>query len=203
MPVWPASPKRETIVSIDMDTLPVSLDDLKVQAGIPVQDTTKDSVLTGYIETATALVGGQIGQDIFPTVRRDFYDFFPYEGMRLERRPISSFTSLQYINGGVLTLLAATNYQLNYKTRGHKELSIYPIEVWPESDDQTPDAVQLDYATGYDDINLINPLITNAILQVATALDANRGDCGGCEVQKTLISSTKQLKPAGLRGGRM
>lgn len=203
MPVWPASPKRETIVSIDMDTLPVSLDDLKVQAGIPVQDTTKDDVLTGYIKTATTLVGGQIGQDIFPTVRTDYFDFFPYEGMRFTRNPISSFASIQYIIGGVLTALAATNYQLDHKTRSHIELDIYPVDVWPKTDDQTPDAVQIDYATGYDDFTALNPLITNAILQVSTALDANRGDCSNDNVMKTLISSTRTLRPAGLRGGRL
>ena len=203
MPVWPASPVQETIISVDMDTLPVSLDNLKTQAGIPVQDTTKDSILTGYIQTATLLVGGQIGQDIYPTVRHDTYDFFPYEGMRIGNRPISSFTSIKYISSGVLTLLAETNYQQVPKTRSHNELHLYPIDSWPISDDQTPKAVQVDYTTGYDDIADISPIITNAILQVATALDANRGDCGNDAVMNTLISTTRMLKSGGLHGGRL
>ena len=203
MPVWPAKPKQATVVSVDRVTLPVTLDDLKVQAGIPVADTTKDSVLTGYIKTATELVGGQIGQDIFPTVRQDFYDFFPYAGMRITNNPVTELTSIQYIIAGVLTPLTSAEFIRTDKTRGHVSMNIYPNVSWPVTDANTADAVQIDYKTGYDDFTTLNPIITNAILQVATALEANRGDCGCDDVNCTLINSTKTLKPAGVYGGRM
>lgn len=203
MPVWPAKPKQETVVSVDRDTLPVLLSDLKIQAGIPVADTTKDSVLTGYIKTATELVGGQIGQDIFPATRKDFYDFFPFEGMRITRNPVAELTAVSYIIAGVLTELSTDEFIRSDKTRGHVSMDIFPNVTWPIPDANTPNAVQIEYDTGYDDFAELNPIITNAILQVATALEANRGDCGDDAVQKTLISSTSTIKPAGVYGGRM
>jgi len=205
MPVWPSRPKRETVVSVDRDTLPVLLDDLKVQAGIPVADTTKDSVLTGYIKVAPESVGKQIGQDIFPTIRRDFCDFFPFEGIRITNNPVEdgAVDSLKYIIGGLLTELDTDDFRQVNKTRGHTELVLYPVDSWPPVDPDTPDAVQIDYTTGYSDFSLLNPIISQAILMVATALDANRGDCGDSDVCKTLISSTKSLVPGGFYGGKM
>lgn len=203
MPVFGATPKRQTIVSTDRSTLPVSLNDLKLQAGIPTADTTKDSVLTTYIQAATELVGGQIGQDIFPTVRQDFYDFFPIEGMRFTKNPVITFTSIQYITDAVLTLLPATDYILDFKTRSHREFNVFPVSQWPNTDVETPDAVQIDYETGYADPTTVDPILSLAILQVATAIEANRGDCGSDAVKDTLINSTSTLRPAGLFGGRL
>ena len=203
MPVWPAKPKQETVVSVDRETLPVSLDNLKLQAGIPVADTTKDNILTEYILTATELVEGQTGKDIFFRERLDYYDFFPVEGIRITNNPVDSAPLVQYTIAGVLTTLSTDDYIVTHKTRSHISMDLYPNVIWPVTDPNTPDAVQISYDTGLEDPTTIDPVTRSAILQVATALEANRGDCGCDAVNCTLINSTKTLKPAGVYGGRM
>ena len=111
-------------------------------------------------------------------------------GFEIRRSPLQSVTQIQYYVSGVLTLLDSTTY---YNTTEEDYSSILAVSDWPYDCDNRLQAIQITVVIGYGDNDTDVPEdISNAILELATALWVNRGDCSDSGCSKAIPSNAKR-----------
>lgn len=141
-----------------------------------ITGTADDTRINEAIATATDYVQRRIGQQLIQATLKQTYDRFPVDGVfRLDRRPISSVSSLKYYDvDGTLQTIASTNYFVDTDSRPARLIlkSSYSI---PEVQDERPSAVLLEYVAGYSSTTLIPPGVMTAVNQLTKHLYENPG----------------------------
>lgn len=98
-------------------------------------------------------------------------DAFPAGGIELVRPPVTSITSVKYLDtAGVEQTVSSTDYTLDdYGSQKHWVLPAYDVE-WPDTLD-TPNAVKVRYVAG---AATLPEAVRNALLLFVGHLDQNR-----------------------------
>lgn len=180
---------------------PISLDLAKEYLNIRIADTSKDNLISLFIEAATQYAENLTRKDFIARTYRTFRDFFtegagiffgqnfPGEnyyniGWLLRRSPLISVESVSYLVGGITTLIANTVYY-NTLEKNYSSIVLNEGQVWPSDKDRTMQSVIIDFRVGFGELQADIPAeIQNAILQIVSALYNNRGDCsqsGACD----------------------
>lgn len=131
--------------------LPISVQDVKAQIRIELDDTTQDAYLTDLIKTALEYCENETGRDYTETTWDEILEGFPGSDGRicLPRSPVKSVTSITYFdtNGDSQTVDSA-DYILIKPTTLPGFLEPAPSKVWPSSQCR-PNAVTVRFVTGY------------------------------------------------------
>lgn len=128
------------------DSEPISLAEAK--AHLHVDDAAEDDLITRLIVAARNWAEEATGRQLIEADWTLWLDAFPVEGIVLPRPPLSAVTKVSYVaTSGVLTVLAAANYQVS---EGAEPGIIWPAygKTWPATRPQRQ-AVKIEYTAGY------------------------------------------------------
>lgn len=151
----------------DPTSEPVTVDELKANARIDTADA--DPRLATLIEVARDNVERITERALLTQTWERRLDAFPAApvGVGLERPPLQSVTSIEYVDpDGVLQTLDPSKYTVNtFREPG----AVYPAygETWPETRDE-PDAVRVVYVAGWTEAAKVPASIREAILRLAS-----------------------------------
>jgi len=125
---------------------PVSLVEAKAHLRIVVTD--DDTLITAQISAAREFAEHYTGRSLAPQTLELALDAFPSDAIELIGLPVTSITSIKYIDmNGVEQTLATTFYSLNdYGLTASVELAAN--KEWPETQ-SVANAVKVRYAAGY------------------------------------------------------
>lgn len=152
-------------------TEPITLAQLKAQVR---QDTTDDdAVLTLAIAAARAKAENYTGTAIISQTWEQTLDEFPDAEIELLKPPVTSITSLSYVDTtGATQVISSGNYALDAATFPGWLLPAYGYE-WPETRDQA-NAVTIRYVTGYADATAVPGDMRAWLLMTAAFIYAQR-----------------------------
>lgn len=150
---------------------PITLAQLKAQVR---QDTTDDdAVLTLAIAAARAKAENYTGTAIISQTWEQTLDEFPEAEIELLKPPVTSITSLSYVDTtGATQVISSGNYTLDAATFPGWVLPAYGTE-WPATRDQA-NAVAIRYTTGYVDANAVPADMRAWLLLTAAFIYAQR-----------------------------
>ena len=150
---------------------PITLAQLKAQVR---QDTTDDdAVLTLAIAAARAKAENYTGTAIISQTWEQTLDEFPAAEIELLKPPVTSITSLSYVDTtGATQVISSGNYALDAATFPGWLLPAYGYE-WPETRDQA-NAVTIRYVTGYADAAAVPGDMRAWLLMTAAFIYAQR-----------------------------
>lgn len=130
-------------------TEPVTLVEAKAHLRVVVTD--DDTLITAQISAAREFAEHYTGRALAPQTLELALDTFPADGIELIRSPVTSITSIKYMDAdGVEQTLATADYSLNdYGVTA----SVEPAAdtEWPETQD-VANAVKVRYVAGYTEI---------------------------------------------------
>lgn len=153
-------------------SLAVSLVEAKAHLRVTVAD--EDALITALITSATEMAEQRTGRAVMPQTWELTLDAFP-EAFELTRTPVSSITSLQYVNtAGTTQTLNSSLYVLD----GADEFdSAYVVPTygttWPDTRDQI-NAVVLRFVAGYANAAAVPEPIKQWIKLMVSAMFENR-----------------------------
>lgn len=155
--------------------LPVSLDLAKDHLGI--NGTDWDTWLTQQLKAAKREIEEETGKRIGTETWQEHFCRFPYtqyETMRLNLTPVSSITSIQYIQDDSFVTWSSTNYELYqpYNSAAY----IRAKTTWPSNFAiyTRPDNVKITYVVGDD--NNIDERVVAAALDLVSQWWTYRGE---------------------------
>ena len=150
---------------------PITLTQLKAQCRVDTTD--DDAVLTLAIAAARAKAENYTGTAIISQTWEQTLDAFPEAEIELLKPPVTSITSLTYIDtAGATQTISAGNYALDAGTFPGWLLPAYGYE-WPETREQA-NAVTLRYVTGYADATAVPGDMRAWLLMTAAFIYAQR-----------------------------
>lgn len=160
--------------TVNPTNLPVELSDARKQCEIGDGDTAHDAHLLRLIRTATGDVERATRRALITQTWVLTLEEFPEE-IDVPRPPLQSLT-INYINdAGTLTLLASSEYQIDYGTPACVEPAY--SKAWPSTRPETSNAVQVTIVAGFgDDPNNVPAEYQNVILELVAFRFFNRGD---------------------------
>lgn len=127
---------------------PVSLAEAKAQMGIATADTAHDAVITRRITEAREFAEIYCDRAFITQTWELALDAFPYAEIKLDKCPVSSITSVKYMDtSSVETTIDAANYSLDDYGPQHWLLPAYGYD-WPNTLDAA-NAVKIRYVCGY------------------------------------------------------
>lgn len=156
-------------------------------------DDTQDNRFQRLLNQATEQVESDSRRVFMPQTWQVSFDYFPPNGVELYKLPVRAVNFVKYITGGVLTTLAADQYQTDLITEPAR---IWPVrnKFWPFIDLGTMNAVQVEWTAGYASASLIPQQVIAAILYAA------RQNYYGCEIGDNYWSLIERIKPFGYIG---
>ena len=134
--------------------------------------TSDDTLINTLIAAAVEYGENYTGRDFTANTWQLLIDDFA-DRIVLLRNPIDAITTVKYIVGGTLTLIADTVY---YMKKGVQcsEILLKEDQEWPDDLDEIEHGIEIIFDTeAYTDINLIK----DALLRHVAHLYTNRGDC--------------------------
>lgn len=114
-----------------------------------VETTAEDSTHTAMIKAAREYCEGVVGRQFVYATWKEYFDRFPSDEIRMSKPPLSSVTSITYVDvdGNTQTWTASL-----YQTDAISEPArIKPVdgESWPTTQDNTYNAVTVTFVAGY------------------------------------------------------
>ncbi len=118
-------------------------------------------------------------------------------GFVLDRSPLQSVTSIEYLVDNVLTPVVSTVFY-NTVEEDYSEVLTLANQLWPEDADKRLQAITLTFVTGFGDTAADMPdWVTTGLLQHIAMMYENRGDCvdatGGCACSAFLPLTAKAI----------
>lgn len=124
----------------------------------------EDNLISMMLAVATELAEKILNRSLTPRTLRYYSDQFPVGQIELPYSPISSITSVQYLDAnGDLQTFATDQYQIS-AVGGYRRIAPIPGGVWPPVPSSTYDSVQITYVAGYATRDLIPAPIRQGIL---------------------------------------
>lgn len=161
-------------LSVEPASEPVTLDEFKAHARILGND--EDSALESIIASARQAVEVFTRRSFIRTTWVKRLDRFPSDRtIWLERPPLESVTSVQYIDeAGATQTLAASEYDVDTASEPGR-IVLAPEKSWPSTESQRINAVTITYRAGYGTSGSDVPAaIRQAVLLLAGHWEANR-----------------------------
>lgn len=160
--------------TVEPINLPVNLSDARKQCEIGDGDPTHDAHLLRVIQTAVRDVERETRRALITQTWVLSLPEFRLE-LLIPRPPLQSLT-INYINdAGTLTLLASSEYQIEYGTPA----TVTPAfgKAWPSTRSETHNAVQVTAVCGFGDTVASVPAeYQNVVLELVAFRFFNRGD---------------------------
>ena len=191
--------------STNPEELAVKLSTFKLH--IKVTSASQDALLTLYLQAAIAYAEKKTRRDFVTRTYETFRDFFPLPvqnegyytggaipsfsnvttdignfGFEIRKSPLLSIGSVEYLQSGVFVTVSADVYY-NTLEDDYSELLLLDGQDWPDDVDLRMQAVKITFNSGFGTEAVVPQELKEAILLIATALYANRGDCSesGCK----------------------
>ncbi len=209
-------------VTVEPAVLPIEL--ATVKSYLKVTSTTDDALITILIGAATTFAEQYTKRDFITRTYETFRDFFPRlcnsegyytcghlpgffgtlttsiggnVGFELDRSPLQSVTSVEYLVDTVLTPVASTVFY-NTIEEDYSEVLTLADQLWPDDADKRLQAITVTFITGFGDTAADMPdWVTTGLLQHIAMMYENRGDCidasGGCACSKFLPVTAKVI----------
>ena len=157
-------------VSVDPGTA-VSVSDIK--SHLRIDDDEEDTLIGDYGASAERAVEAELAIAILAQTLVLRLDRFPAWRIRLPRPPLTSVTSITYIDtDGNSQTWASSNYTVNtFTTPG--EIVLAFGKSWPVTR-SIPNAVVVTYVAGYADVDALPAMIKSAVLLTAGEIFENR-----------------------------
>lgn len=153
----------------------VTIDTIKAHIGISSAITQFDTILELYRSAATQKIEGKTGYTLITTVFKGFYNCFP-ACLLIKYKPNLAVSEIKYIDtdDAEQTLAASESNVFTDKF----ESKVVPVDCWPETQSETPDAVKITFSAGYGAATTDVPSdFQLAIAQVVAFMYGNKGDC--------------------------
>lgn len=213
----PAEHRAYTYRVTTRAVLPVSFLEL-FRDHIKRTNTAEDTLLTLYLNAAIKTGENITRRDFLTKTYRTFRDFFPVAfqnegyytngaiptfdggirnfsdniGFEIRKSPLQSVAEISYQLLGVNTTVS-TDVYYNTIEEDYSEILLNPDQEWPEDADVKLQAVRIDFLAGFGaDETFIPEDIVNAILEHATNMWKNRGDCNDTACMKSLPAISRQ-----------
>lgn len=153
----------------------VALETIKAHIGIEAAIKQFDATLTLYQNAATEKVQALSGFTLIQATFDSYYNCFP-PCLLIPYRPKVAVSAIEYTDCDDNPQILATT---EYNTFVDKfEAKIKPESCWPDTNDNTPDAVKVTFTAGYGTTTAdVPPTFQLAICQVVAFMYANKGDC--------------------------
>lgn len=159
-----------TLITAAAD-MAVSLAEAKAHCGIEVDDF--DTLLTGYIDGATAAAEAFTGQAIRPQTWQLALDDFA-DAIELPRGPVTEVSEVTYLDeDGASQTLATSSYVIDLVSNPARVVRDSDA-TWPDVDDVV-NAVTIEFVAGY---GTVPGDIKQALLQAVAAWFADRATAG-------------------------
>lgn len=127
---------------------PVSLAEAKLH--LRVDHSTDDTLISSLISAAREECEHLLERALAPQTLRLSIDAFPADGIELPRPPVTSITSIEYVDvDGAPQTLAGSNYYLDDEREPSWVVPAYDVD-WPSTRDEA-NAVVVTYVAGYTD----------------------------------------------------
>lgn len=154
-------------------TEPITLTEAKSHLRVDVTD--DDTLITELIKAARQMVEGNTGRSLITQTWRLTLDKFPPndESIQLERPPLVSVESVQYVDTAGATQTMATADYIVDTSHIQGEVALAYDETWPETRPQR-NAVIVNYTTGYGAASAVPEILKGAIKLRLGDLFANR-----------------------------
>lgn len=153
---------------------PITLAEAKAQC--EVDSDYWDTLITGYIKTASIQIENLTGLQLMPASWTLTLDTFPVEScraIRLPKAPLVQVNSITYANTeGDATIWDPADYVTDATVQPARLLPAYG-KSWPTARSQ-PNAVSIAFDAGYADANQIPPPLLCAIKLIVAHLYKNR-----------------------------
>lgn len=177
--------------------LVVSLNDVKAQLRIDINNDSENTLLTNLIYAATNFFELKTGRDLINKTYATYLDNFPGNSggyapllynsyynlgspIVLKKSRLQSITSIEYYKDDVLTTFNAANYYFTKEADNWPLIFLKQDSNWPTDLDNRAQAVKITFVCGYGSTGANVPMsIKQCLLQMITYLYENRGDCGG------------------------
>lgn len=164
-------------------TEPLTLAEAKLHLRVDASD--EDTYITGLIQAAREKAEHDTGRSLITQTWELALDEFPTAGIKLQRPPLISITSIKYDDeAGVEQTLSSALYTTDlYETVG-RVMPVYDTD-WPNTLDST-NVVRVRYTAGYGSASAVPQGIKNWMLVVIGQLYEERGMIGQPGVIGTL-----------------
>jgi uncharacterized phiE125 gp8 family phage protein len=164
-----------------------------------------DALLTLYLQAAINYGEGITRRDFVNRTYKTFRDAFPgthgYDssypyntgnvGFELRRSRLQSVTSVKYLVDAVLATVDSSVYY-NTSENDYSKVLTLDGQSWPTGADVRLQAIEIEFVAGYGaDDTSVSDDIQDAIMQHATALLENKGDCDDAAVAASVPAASK------------
>lgn len=154
--------KRYLKVATGPTEEPVSVDDCKQYLRVDFND--EDNLISSWITTAREMVERDSARALLTQTLELRMDAFPERTIYLERLPVQSVSSVQYVDtGGTTTTLASSNYVTDLTTEPARIQPAYGL-IWPFTRYQS-NAVIVTFVAGYSSVAAV-PEIAKQLIKV-------------------------------------
>lgn len=173
------TPPAGEVVSLDL-----------VKANARVTSTSEDVLIQFYIDMAVDRISRLTGRLLQPAVLQGFYPF-PTAGkfnrflyVPVERAPITAINEVAIWDGTTQDYVALTTDQWDQEATATYSRILFDSTVifdnTIDNDDLEPYLIRVDFDAGYPTSDDIPDSLRGAVMQYATWLYKNRGDCSNC-----------------------
>ena len=182
---WIRHMVRAKVQQITAGTEPITLDEAKTALGIALDDTRHDAEVTRVLAAARGYCENVTGRTLRTDVQRNlFLDRWPNQEIRLYDPPLRSVTSITYFDtSDVSQTLPTTEYDVILSTDSQG------VIVWSDTFTRPllacrPDAIKVDYLSGYTSIQNDAPALQQAVEVMLTRLWDDQEDTKNLELYK-------------------
>lgn len=176
-------PRTSMYRTVQPTQYPVTIGEAKDRIGLG-DDPLVDDEITSIIAAATQLVEDTTSRAFMTQTRELDLDYFPEE-IEIRCIPVTAASVvINYITGGVSTLLDAGDYEVDVVSRPPRVRTVDGV-TWPDTDD-TLRAVRITFTAGYSSIDQVPALAKRAILE---AVDSMYRGCDMSFMYYTLVSA--------------
>ncbi len=165
-----------------------------VKSNARITSTSEDALIQFYINMAVDRISRITNRLLQPAVLQGFYPY-PTCGryeldlyVPVERTPITAINEVAIWDGTDYVALDATEWQ-QLETATYSRILFDSTVIFNDTqsiDDLQPYLIRVDFDAGYPTSDDIPPALAGAVMQYATWLYNNRGDCSDCTGCKTV-----------------
>jgi uncharacterized phiE125 gp8 family phage protein len=179
---------------------PITLDELKFH--LRIIDNSSDAYLTSLIKRVTQFAEKYTGRTFINTTYRTYREYF-CECIVLKRSKLQLVNSVKYYLNSILQTVDSVTYYNSVET-DYSAIYLVDGKDWPGTLDNRVQRIVIEFVAGYGaDANYVPEDIKQGLLNHATQMYENRGDCDDCSTclpsQTENIYSLYRIIDLGLR----
>lgn len=186
------------IVTIKPEKLAVPIETFKLH--LKRRGSSEDALLNLYLQAAINYAEKITRRCLIDRTIRTYRDFFPggysSEGyypcnsaIEIRKSKLQSVVEINYLSEGILTLIDPSVY---YVTNEEDYSEILPVGSWPMDVDRRMQSIIIDVVCGFGPAPKDVPKEYQiAIMEHATSIRANRGDCSDSSCASAVPASAK------------